>query len=121
MPNRSDLAEVSHILGVINDVFARHRDGTLSDDGSRRALSAFIASYPVGGRLSSDHKADIEAYLDWALQVSQRATSSFDADTAACARVVMGVAVGNAAALHAVRGAARPGPVRQMAVSVCEL
>ncbi len=121
MPHRSDIAEISHILGVINDVFARHRDGTLSDFRSRQALSAFINSCPAGARLSPDDEVDVGVYLDGALQVSRRATSSYDADTAACARVVMGVAVGDAAALHTVRRAARPGQVRQMSASACEL
>ncbi len=117
MPVRSDIAENSHILDVINDVFARHRDGTLSDFGSRRALSAFITAYPGGDLLSADDESDLDAYLDLALQISQRATSSYDPDTATCARVVMGVAVGNAAALKAVRRAARAGSGRQMPVN----
>ncbi len=112
---RSNIAENSHILDVINDVFARHRDGTLSDFGSRRALSAFITAYPGGELLSADDEIDFDAYLDMALQISQRATSSYDADTATCAHIVMGVAVGNAAALKAVRRATRAGSGRKIA------
>ncbi len=107
MPYRSSVTEHSHILGVINDIFARHRDGTLCESASRQALSAFIMSYPAADLLSPDDEADLDAYLDSALQISQRATSSYDMETAACARVVMGVAVGNAVALAAVRRAVR--------------
>jgi len=114
MPNRSSVAEHSHILGVINDVFARHRDGTLCDSAGRRALSAFIMSYPAADLLSPDDEADLDAYLDTALQISQRATSSYDVETAACARVVMGVAVGNATALGAVRRAVKAGSESKM-------
>ena len=109
MPFRSNLTEHSHILDVINDVFARHRDGNLSDFGSRRALSAFITAYPAADRLSPADAGDLDVYLDLALQISQKATSSYDAETATCARVVMGVAIGDAAALRAVRRVAKTG------------
>jgi hypothetical protein len=116
VPVRSDIAENSHILDVINDVFARHRDGTLSDLGSLRALSAFITAYPGGDLLSADDEVDFDAYLDLALRTSQRATSSYDVDTATCARVVMGIAVGNAAALKAVRRTAKAASESQIPV-----
>ncbi len=109
MPNRSSVAERSHILGVINDVFARHRDGTLCDSASRQALSAFIISYSASGLKGPDDEADLDVYLDSALQISQRATSSYDVETAACARLMMGVAIGNVAALGAVRRAGKVG------------
>lgn len=115
-PVRSDIAENLHILDVINDVFARHRDGTLSDLGSLRALSAFITAYPGGDLLSADDEVDFDTYLDLALQTSQRATSSYDVDTATCARVVMGIAVGNAAALKAVRRTAKAASESQIPV-----
>ncbi len=114
MPNRSNLAETSHILEVINDVFARHRDGTLSDFASRQTLSAFVKSYPAGDLLSPGDAADFDAYLDLSLQISQRATSSYDAETAACARIVMGIAVGQAAALGTARRAVTAGAMGQM-------
>ena len=109
MPHRSNSAEQSHILEVINDVFARHRDGTLSDAASRRALYDFITAYPAGHRLISEDGADLQAYLDYALQVSQKATSSYDAETAACAHIVMGMAIGHPAALKTVRHAVKTG------------
>ena len=101
----SHLAETSHILEVIHDVFARHRDGTLSDVASRQTLSAFVKSYPAGGLLSPDDAADFDAYLDLSLQISQRATSSYDAAMAVCARTVMEVAVGHTPALGMARRA----------------
>ncbi len=109
MPNRSSLTETSHILQVINDVFARHRDGTLSDFASRQALSAFIRSYPASDRLDADEVTDFDAYLDLSLQVSRRATSSYDPETAACARTLMGVAVGQGAALGIMRHTTQTG------------
>ncbi len=117
MPNRShrsNTAEHSHILEVINDVFARHRDGTLSELGSRRALSAFIASYSGGDLLNPDDALDFDTYLERALQISQKATSSYDTNTAACARVIMAVAIGTPGALKAIRRTPKAGSKSEM-------
>ncbi len=116
MPLRSNLAEPSYILEVINDVFARHRDGTLSDIGGRRALLAFITAHPAAGHLTPETTADLDTYLDEALHISRKATSSYDADTQTCARVIMGIAIGDAVALRTVRRMTKTSAKDKMAV-----
>ncbi len=115
------LTETAHILQVINDVFARHRDGTLSDFASRQALSSFIRSYPDGNRLGPADAADFDAYLDLSLQISQRATTSFDTETAVCARTMMGVAAGHVAAVGIMRRAAKTDRESPTVQAICEL
>lgn len=94
------------IAEVVNDILARHRDGSLTDLSARRALVAFITSFAPDDFLDATDLTGFDVYLDITLQISKRTTSSWDSALADRTDIIAGIALGQDTARNIVRAVA---------------
>ncbi len=91
------------IAEVVNDILARHRDGSLTDISARRALNAYTTSFAPDDFLDEADLMGFDVYLDITLQISKRTTSSWDAELADRTDLIAGIALGEDTARAKIR------------------